>query len=160
MVMFSGIVFGAVEAAEYTSTPEGKWLPVAMAMQRPVGELLHPFLTAFAAAVIWLAAWRSGKAFTKAGLLAWVIAMAVHSIHDGLLSPFVHGDQNTQPAVPTAVDAIAEGFVLSLLGLLWTVLIYLLLRHSARELVPPDSVATNAPHWRPAIKQWGVHRTT
>ncbi len=157
MVMFSGIVFGAVEAAEYTADPQ-QWLPLTMALERPVGELLHPFLTAFAAAVIWLAAWRAGKAFTAVGVGAWVVAMAIHSIHDGALSGVVHGSQLTQQAIPNVGEALASGAVAFLFGLVWSVIIFLLLRHAARELVPPDAVGTNAPHWRPTLKQWGVHK--
>ena len=157
MVMFSGVAFGAVEAAMYTASPK-EWAPLMMALERPVSELLHPFLTTFAAAVIWLAAWRAGKAFTWIGAGAWVGAMAIHSFHDGMLSPFEHGDQITTPDIPTVATALtysASGFVLSLI---WAVIIYLLLRHTARELVPPDAVASNAPHWRPQIKQWGLQK--
>jgi hypothetical protein len=158
MVMFSGIVFGAVEAAEYIASPK-EWLPFMMAVERPVGELLHPFLTAFAAAVIWLAAWRAGKAFTWIGAGAWVVAMAIHSLHDGMFSPFEHGDQLTSPAIPTATLALEEGVEAFVFGLIWAVIIYLVMRHTSRELVPPDAVATNAPHWRPQIKQWGAEKT-
>lgn len=157
LVMMSGIVFGAFEAALYTT--QGKeWTPLEMAIGRPVTELLHPFLTATAAAVIWLAASRSGRTITVAGLVAWVGAMAVHSVHDGLSSFAVHGDHLTLPTATSARDAVAAGLGALVVGLVWTVIVYLMLRHTSRELVPPDAVPDNAPHWRPAIKGWGLRK--
>lgn len=155
LVLLSGIVFGAVEAGEYVANPK-EWLPLSMALERPATELLHPFLTAFAASIIWLAAWRAGKVITKAGISAWVIVMAIHSVHDGMLSGGVQGTTLSQPTIPSAADAIASGGAGFLFGAVWTVLLYLLLRHSARELVPPNAVGANAAHWRPTLRQWGV----
>jgi RsiW-degrading membrane proteinase PrsW (M82 family) len=156
LVLMSGMVFGAVEGMGYIGDPKG-WLPLEMSIVRPVSELLQPFLTAFAAGVIWLAAWRTGRAVTAIGAGAWVVAMAVHSFHDGIGSA---GQTSTHDTGLTTVASVGDALVGSiytfLFSLLITVLLFLLLRHSARELVPPNAIEDNAPHWRPQIKQWGL----
>lgn len=160
LVLVSGMTFGAWEATFYVGMG-GEWEALGNGFGRPLAELLHPFLTAFAAGVIWLAAWRRGRAFTWAGLVAYAIAMAIHSVHDGgeaLLS----GDK-TVATTDTPITQIGEAISTGLNGwyidLLIAVLLYLLLRHAARELVPPNAVAENAPHWRPALRLWGVPST-
>ncbi len=157
MALISGAFFGAAEAVLYT-TFQGNvdYGFLTMAMGRPVGEMLHPLLTSMAAAVIWIAAWRAKKTITAAGILAWVVAMAVHSFHDGLATlgskPPVQTGQHQQELA----GAIIAGTGLLAYGLLWTVIIYLMARHTIRELVPPDAIAANSKHWRPRIKAWGL----
>ncbi|MCB0904039.1 MAG: PrsW family intramembrane metalloprotease [Actinobacteria bacterium] len=156
LVLMSGMVFGAVEAMGYIGDPKG-WLPLEMSIVRPVSELLHPFLTAFAASVIWLAAWRAGRAVTAIGAGAWMVAMAVHSFHDGIASAGQTGTHDTGlTTVTTAGEAVVGSLFSFAFSLLITILLFLLLRHSARELVPPDAIEHNPPHWRPQIKQWGL----
>ncbi len=38
----------------------------------------------------------------------------------------------------------------------WAVLMYLLTRHTGRELAPPAALPDNPAHWRPQLKRWGV----
>ncbi|HQZ86172.1 MAG TPA: hypothetical protein PLB21_11175, partial [Actinomycetota bacterium] len=58
----------------------------------------------------------------------------------------------------TMTEALMLGVGTAALALVWAILLYLLQRHSARELSPPDAVASNSPHWRPQLKRWGRPR--
>lgn len=107
--------------------------------------------------MIWLAASRSGRLVTAAGVVAWVIAMFIHSIHDGILTLFTN-PSTAGLSLPTVSEALATAAALFLLELIVTILLYLLCRHAAREVTPPDSVPFNSPHWRPTIKAWGVRK--
>ena len=116
----------------------------------------HPLWTGIAAALIWLAAYRAGRLLTLAGLVGWCMAMALHSLHDGLFTLVPRKDDG-----PVAMDGqilAANATLTSIVSLVFVALGYLILRHLARELVPPGAVRTNRPHWRPQIKQWGIPR--
>jgi hypothetical protein len=161
MVLVSGAVFGIAEARGYIvgGIAQGAYYPLVMGVGRPLAEMLHPFLTGFAAAVIWLAARRAGRVITLAGVVAWLIAIALHSVHDASLvgsKPTTTVRQELESSVPlTMNEALMLGAVTAGLALIWAILLFLLQRHSARELTPPDAIAANAPHWRPQLKQWG-----
>ena len=154
LVAVTGLTFGVVEGAEYQAT-KGGVIPVEMALVRPTTELAHIFLTGFAAAVIWLAARRAGRAATVAGTVAFLIVVGIHSFHDGIFTL----DSRVKSG-EIVVNTLNKALALGAGGLVWNLvlsaLFYLLLRHGARELMTPSSVAVNPPHWRPTIKQWGV----
>lgn len=151
LALVSGATFGLMEGVKYV-VQGGDLQPALMALARPSTELLHPLLTGFAAAVIWLAAHRAGRALTTAGVVAWLVAAAIHSVHDGMLAPFT----NQQTTIKRWDEVVVGGTTGILFGVLWAVVLYLLLRHTARELVPPEAVPANPPHWRPRLAQWGV----
>lgn len=124
-----------------------------MGIVRTPAEMGHPLWTGIAAALIWLAAFRAGRLRTLAGLVGWCVAMALHSFHDGVFTLAPGKDRG--PVVMDEQLLVADAFWSSLISLAFLVLGYLILRHLARELVPPGAVRTNRPHWRPQIKQWG-----
>ncbi len=97
---------------------------------------MHPLLTGFVAAVAWQAAWHRETIISKSAIGAWVLAMAAHSTNDVLvLSKDLDG-------------SIAK--LTSFITIVTVIVMYLLQRHSARQLTPPDLVAPNPPRWRPA----------
>ena len=164
MVLVSGAVFGVAEGRGYIagSVAEGAYYPVVMGVGRPLAEMMHPLLTGFAAAVIWLAARRAGRVITLAGVGAWLIAVVIHSAHDASLvvaKPKTTLKEEFASSIPlTMTEALMLGVGTAALALVWAILLYLLQRHSARELSPPDAVASNSPHWRPQLKRWGRPR--
>jgi hypothetical protein len=126
LVLVAACGFGVMEGFEYAFGPDN-WQPA-----RPVLEVLHPLLTGFAAAVIWQAAWKKQTTlFTGAGIGAWCIAMLAHSTND-----FIVLDKS-------AVHALSG------ITVLVVVVMYLLQKHAARQLVPPDKVGEVSPRWRP-----------
>jgi hypothetical protein len=126
LVLISACAFGVLEGFEYAFGPDN-W-----EVNRPIMEVLHPLLTGFVAAVAWQAAWKGRTIFTGAAIGAWAIAMLAHSTNDFLVLD------------KSAVKA-TSGITLVVL-----VLMYLLQKHSARQLVPPDKVGEVSPRWRPA----------
>ena len=156
LVLISGATVGVLEGAEYEARPDFPWAHLQMALLRPSAELLHVFVTGFAAAVIWLAAWRKGRAATGAGAVAFLIAMAIHSFHDGIITFFnVDPKSFNSTLAQTLHEALAKGLSGGLFALGLAALFYLLARHGARELTSPGDVATCPPPWRPQIKLWG-----
>lgn len=125
LVLVSACTFGVIEGFEYAFGPDN-WTPI-----RPFFEMLHPMITGFVAAVAWQAAWRRGTIFTAAGIGAWAIAMLAHSTND-----FIVLDKS-------------QVKLLSGISLVVFVAMYLLQKHSARQLVPPDKVGEVSPRWRP-----------
>lgn len=156
MVMLSGAVFGFTEV--YGALGEARGYEIfVIAVARSFGEWFHILLTGFAAAVIWLAAWRAGRAWTYAGGVAWVIIMAVHSLNDGingLIGGTSKADLN--PDLTTWAQAWPRVWQEFLTAVITVVVLYFLCRYSARELVPPNAIEGNAPGWRPRLKRWGV----
>ncbi len=152
LVLTSAAFFGVAEGVFY-STNASQWGIFSEAFTRPVSEMGHPYMTGIAAPVIWLAAWRVGRVVTRSGLLAWVAVMALHSVHDGVGS-FSKNQQNI--ASNSTLDAAFWQTAIggAVFATVWVVLMYLLTRHTARELPPPDAVATNPRHWRPQMKHW------
>lgn len=154
--LISGAVFGVLEGVLYVAGNASGYGIAYYGLVRPTAELMHPWLTGFAAAVIWLAAWRAGRTVTAAGVIAWLAAIALHSLHDGIAtigttaSPAVLSFSELTPSL------WAEAAALNGYNILWAVILFLICRHAARELVPPDAIADNPPHWRPQLKQWGV----
>lgn len=129
LVLASASFFGLVEGIEYALNPE-HWQP-----SRPFFELMHPLLTGFVAAVAWQAAWHRDTIISKAAIGAWILAMAAHSTNDVLvLSKDLDG-------------SIAK--LTSFITIVTVIVMYLLQRHSARQLTPPDQVPGNPPRWRP-----------
>jgi hypothetical protein len=128
-----------------------------MGLTRPVSELGHPFWTSLAGALIWLGAWRREKLVTAVGLVGYAAAMAQHSIHDGLPAMTSRGPVSNASDYPEWTSALTgQAVFLFFFSLLWAVIAYLILRHAARELVPPTAIAGNTRHWRPQMKPWGL----
>ena len=156
LVLVSGATVGVLEGVEYEARPEFAWAHLQMALVRPSAELLHVFVAGFAAAVIWLAAWRRGRAVTGAGIVAFLIAAGIHSFHDGIIT-FFHVRPHSFDAslAQTLREAIDRGLSGLAPALVLATLLYLLARHGARELTAPADVAACPPSWRPQIKPWG-----
>ncbi len=163
-VLVSAAVFGVIEGAEYQlftalSVPHS-WYPLVLGIGRPMTEIAHTFMTGIAAAVIWLAAFHRKRVLTLAGFVGWAAAAGIHSLHDGMTTLGQSGGQTQGlPSTPIPLEmAIVGGIVLTVISLIYAAIVYLMLRHSARELVPPQGVALNSDHWRPQIKHWGIHK--
>jgi len=125
LVLVTASFVGVFEGLEYGLHPD-EWQPA-----RPFFEIMHPLLTGFVAAVAWQAAWHRDSIFTGAAIGAWVIAMAAHSTNDVVV-----------------LDHDAKS-LLSYITIFTVALMYLLQKHSARQLVPPDKVPEVSPRWRP-----------
>jgi hypothetical protein len=159
LVLVSGATVGVLEGVEYEVRPEFPWAHLEMALVRPSAELLHVFVAGFAAAVIWLAAWRRKRAVTVAGAVAFSIAICIHSFHDGVIT-FFHVDPKSFNATlaQTLREAIDKGLSGAAFALVIAALLYLLARHGARELTAPGDIVNCPPPWRPQIKAWGCDR--
>ena len=155
LVLVSGATFGVYELADYALLTHGNGV-VATVLERSTAELLHPYLTAFAAVLIWLGAWRRQRTVTAVGIVGWLIAIALHSLHDGLMGLGSNPSATDTQGYASVGQAVGTGVEALFVQLLISVIFFLILRHAARELVPPTAIATNSPHWRPQIKQWGV----
>jgi hypothetical protein len=125
LVLISACTFGVLEGFEYAFNPEH------FQTARPLAEIMHPLFTGFVAAVAWRAAWGRPSLFTGAAIGAWVVAMIAHSGNDlAVLDP-------SDPKIFGAVTPVV------------IVVMFLLQKHAARQLVPPDRVGAVSPHWRP-----------
>lgn len=160
MVLMSGAAFGMWEGYGYATSTTGENGLVLAGLIRGLGEVTHPLWTAIAAALIWLAAHRARRIPTLAGFVGWLVAMALHSLHDGIGAFHVSGTQNTiaDSGATTLTGAILIAVVLNVVTLISILITMLILRPVARELVPPTAVADNPPRWRPRIRLWGVPR--
>jgi hypothetical protein len=157
LVLVSGGTTGALEGIEWESRTHHVWLHLQLALVRPAAEIPHVFVTGFAGAVIWLAAWRRGRAVTLAGTVAFLIAVGLHSLHDGFITLFGVSPQPTPASIAqTAGQAVAKGLAGGFSALGIGIAAFVLGRHGARELSPPGSVAAAPPPWRPQIKTWGA----
>ena len=157
LVLVSGATVGVLEGVEYQLRPDFAWAHLQMAMIRPSAELLHVFVTGFAAAVIWLAAWRRGRPFTVAGLVAFGIAVAIHSVHDGIITFYGVDPRSFDSSLAqTLHEALARGLSGGAFAAGLAAVLYLLARHGARELTPPSDIARCPPPWRPQVKAWGL----
>ncbi|MGD0882729.1 MAG: PrsW family glutamic-type intramembrane protease [Acidimicrobiales bacterium] len=156
LVLVCGATVGTLEGVEYEARPQFAWAHLEMALVRPSAELLHVFLTGFAAAVIWLAAWRRARVVTGAGAVAFLIAVAVHSFHDGIVT-FTHTNPKTinNALARTLGEAISRGIPGALFALVLAAFLYILARHGSRELTDPGDIERCPPPWRPQIKTWG-----
>jgi RsiW-degrading membrane proteinase PrsW (M82 family) len=125
LVVCSAATFGVVEAARYGLSPD------LFSWSRGGGEILHVALTGFVAAVAWQAAWKTPRWFTAAGVGAVAVAMFLHSVNDVLVL-----DEDAPPAT--------HGITIAVLAVL-----YVATKHSARQMVPPDNVASVSARWRP-----------
>lgn len=126
LVLVSACTFGILEGFEYALGPDN-WQ-----VNRPVMEILHPVITGFVGAVAWQAAWKGKTIFTGAAIGAWAIAMLAHSTNDFLVL-----DKSAVKATSSITAVVL-------------VVMYLLQKHSARQLVPPEKVGEVSPRWRPA----------
>jgi len=157
LVLVSGATTGAIEGVEWESRAHHVWLHLQLALVRPAAELPHVFVTGFAGAVIWLAAWRQGRAVTWTGATAFAIAVGLHSLHDGFITLFGVDPQPRPSAIAqTAGGAVGKGLAGASFAVGISIAAFLLGRHGARELSPPGSVAATPPPWRPQIKSWGA----
>ena len=156
LVLVSSATVGVIEGVEYQVRPEFAWAHLEMALIRPSAELLHVFVAGFAAAVIWLAAWRRGRVLTGAGAVAFLVAAGIHSFHDGIAT-FGHVDPRAFNAslAQTLGEALAKGIGGALFAAVIAAFCFLLARHGARELTGPEQVAGCPPPWRPQVKSWG-----
>lgn len=125
LVLVCSCAFGIIEGVEYAFRPED-WQP-----GRPALEILHPLLTGFIAAVAWQAAWSGRSIITRAAVGAWVIAMVAHSTNDLIV-------------FDKSAARVLSGITLAV-----ALLMYLLQKHSARQMVPPDNVGAVSSRWRP-----------
>lgn len=148
VVLVGSVVFGLGEGVSYLvrlrgvgtaaldDAAAGRVVAVSLLQVRSLVELLHPWVTTAAAAVVWLAVWRSGsRLLGRTALGAWLGAVLLHDVQD--------------VAIGRVLGRYAPGLVtLALVVLL--VLTYQWLRRSVRELVPPEEVGLQPPRWRPA----------
>jgi RsiW-degrading membrane proteinase PrsW (M82 family) len=125
LVVSSAATFGVIEAARYGLSPD------KFSWNRGGGEILHVLLTGFVAAVAWRAAWRRPGWFTAAGVAAYLVAVALHSLNDAAVL-----DRGGPKAFSLATAVVV-------------VVLYVLLKRSARQMVPPDNVDAVSPRWRP-----------
>jgi hypothetical protein len=125
LVLVCACTFGIVEAFEYAFGPDN------FQTTRPLLEALHPMITGVVAAIAWQAAWRGKTIFTGAAVGAWVLAMLAHSTNDFIV---LDGSK---------LKALSGISMFVLVGM------YLLQKHSARQMVPPDKVGEVSPRWRP-----------
>jgi len=130
LVLVSASFFGLMEGTEYALNPDN-WQ-----ISRPFFENMHPLITGFVAAVAWQAAWHRDTIFTKAAIGAWVLAMTAHSTNDVIV---LSKDLNT-----SAEKLLSSITLITVIGM------YLLQKHSARQMVPPDNVPLVSKRWRPA----------
>ena len=157
LTLISGATFGALEGAYYVVGLSDGWGHLLMAIIRPISEVGHPLWTSLAGSLIWLGAWRRDKVLTKVGFVGYGLAMLQHSVHDGLPALFVKGAaSNTADYPQWSSELTNQAVSLTVMSLMWAVIAFLILRHAARELVPPQAVAGNHKHWRPQIKAWAL----
>jgi hypothetical protein len=156
LVLVSGATTGAVEGTEWQARAHHHWYHLQLALVRPAAELPHVFVTGFAGAVIWLAAWRSHRAVTGAGTVAFLIAVGIHSLHDGFITLF---GVAPQPSPSSIARSIGQAFATGTAGAFFAtgigIATFLLGRHAIRELTTPSAVTSCPPPWRPQIKTWG-----
>ena len=131
LVIISACTFGVAESCEYAFNPD-HWIPSRAAL-----EIMHPLLTGFIATVAWQVAWKGETIFTRAAIGAWVVAMFMHSLNDFI--------------VLDGPDIKALGSI----SMITVLVMYLLQKHSGRQLVPPDRVGQVSPRWRPAAPKPG-----
>ena len=156
LVLVSGATTGAIEGAEWQARAHYRWFHLQLALVRPAAELPHVFVTGFAGAVIWLAAWRRGRAVTAAGAVAFLIAVAIHSVHDGFITLF-----GVSPSAVAGVDRplVRSGLPPRISGAVFATGH----RHRLLPARPPrrpgadrpGAVGSCPPPWRPQIKTWG-----
>jgi hypothetical protein len=157
LVLVSSGTTGAIEGAEWESRTHHVWLHLQLALVRPAAELPHVFVTGFAGAVIWLAAWRRGRAATWAGVAAIATAVGLHSFLDGFITLFGVDPRPPPSSIAhTAGEAVGRGLAGALVAIGISIAAFLLGRYGARELSPPASVAGAPPPWRPQVKCWGA----
>jgi hypothetical protein len=123
LVAVSAATFGVLEAGRYGLSPDD------FSVARAYGEILHLLLTGFVAAVAWRAAWGRRSWLTGAAVGALAVAMALHSVNDAA--------------------ALSSSKALGIVTPAVVVFLYFALKRAARQLVPPDNVASLSPHWRP-----------
>lgn len=128
LVLISACTFGIIEGTEYG------FQPVEYQTTRPPFEIMHPLFTGFIAAVGWQVAWRRRQILTWALAGAWLVAVLVHSVND----IFAIDEELADISRATAYVTIVAVLVM-----------YLLQKHSARQLVPPENVEKVSPRWRP-----------
>ncbi|QJU53169.1 PrsW family glutamic-type intramembrane protease [Herbiconiux sp. KACC 21604] len=109
--------------------------PVLTTLERTVVELMHPFITVGAAALIWLAVAR------RRSVAAWIIgafliAAALHSFNDAVIGgPWLR-------AVNAYLPLLANSLFVLLVYLFWY-------RPQVRRTIPADLAAANPRRWRP-----------
>ena len=150
VVWLSAAVFGVVEGAKYLfgfgpESQVGADQPLAdarsasgLVLTRTFVEMLHPLWTAGAAAIMWLGAWRGRALFSGAGAAAFVTAVLLHSVNDGVIGGLLR--------------EVALGASI-VLWPVWFVVCYQVFRRHARELVPPSMIGGSQRRWRPRIKR-------
>ncbi|MFN8213192.1 MAG: PrsW family glutamic-type intramembrane protease [Candidatus Nanopelagicales bacterium] len=159
LVLVSGSVFGGVEGAQYILGGGENSAP-SMALARPVAELTHAVWASIAATMIWFAAARLGRLVTWVGFVGWLMAAGLHSFHDGIASFNTTGTKNTiatGTSYATIGKGLTEGAALVVFSFVFLIIAFYVLKYfAARELVPPNAIDTNPPHWRPRMVQWAM----
>ena len=117
--------------------------------------MLHPYLITFAAVVIWLAAWRPGRAFPWPGLVAWLLPVMVNTLiaigSSGRWGQAAHRRGAGMESDQGWTVAIRSTVFMLVVGIVTTTLLYLALRIAARELVLSDASTAIPPGCRPRI---------
>jgi hypothetical protein len=150
-VIVSGAVFGVIEGIEYVGQLQLRATAITtlpftddsatvyddsllLLLSRPWVELGHVVWTTGAGVLIWLTAHRIGRRWTLLGLVGYLIAAAIHSFNDAVLSGLgIWGG----PAGAT---------LLIVTYIFWY-------RRSVRGLVPPDAIGTVPGRWRPTLSK-------
>lgn len=152
-VAVSGGVFGIVEGIKYSMglAPESSAasmpkldstglsqstvdmvLALAQTLPRGVVELMHVFVTVGAAVLIWVAA-RKAHRVALTILVAWLLAAAIHSFNDGIIT-----------LLPASTQLAANALLILIIYLAWY-------RPLARRLVPPAQLAQVSKRWVPPL---------
>lgn len=159
MVMVSAAVFGIGEGIDYMQRATDGTQLIITAGVRGAGESVHVAWTAIAAVLIWLAAHRSGRLFTWAGLVGWLIPVVLHSVHDGI------GPLDTRTHITSGMENLSNPVMVpvalvfaNVATLVFVAIAVLIIRVVAREIVPPTAISHNPPRWRPRLKPWGTPR--
>ena len=144
VALISGATYGVIEGClasatmALTAAREGGGMgelvfkTAVVLLQRPTAELLHALLTAGIAAFAWRAAWGRRSIITGPFLAAALVAMAIHSVNDGVIAAMLPGP-----------------WQLLLLPLVLVGTYLLFTKAGARALVPPSRIPENPPGWRP-----------
>lgn len=98
---------------------------------------------------------------TWAGLVGWLVAAGLHSLHDGLFSWNKGGTQNdTTDHDLSMSDVVVSAIGGNIISIIAAVFAFLVLRHVLRELTPPTAIDTAPRSWRPRLALWGVPAAT
>jgi hypothetical protein len=88
------------------------------------------------------------------------LAAGLHSFHDGIASFDTTGTKNSIAAgtsYATIGKGLTEGAALVVFSVAFLIIAFYVLKYfAARELVPPTTIETDPPHWRPRMVHWAM----